>query len=173
MSLSTSFEKNPNTTLAIPSQALSIALVEHRVDGKGEASLRLEKGGKHPRLRLAVTIDDGRIRRRDEQEPSIGEVRMDAEFLVTDPLTASGGTSDVTLQIHSARVRDMSTYNAYLPAHAPLSLISGEASLVGDLRFTPDKARGELLLLAKGIRVGIASSSAVKSILISSSVRYV
>jgi hypothetical protein len=96
------------------------------------------------------------MRRRDELEPSIGEVRMDAEFLVSDPLAASGGTSDVTLQIHSARVRDMSTYNAYLPAHVPLSLISGEASLVGDVRFTPDSARGELLLRAEGIRAALA-----------------
>ena len=57
------------------------------------------------------------------------------------------------MKIHSARVRDLSSYNAYLPAHAPLSLISGEASLVGDLRFKPDSAQGELLLVAKGIRM--------------------
>ena len=145
-----------DTTLTIPREALSMTLMEHRVDGQGEASLRVEKGGKHPRLRLAVALDDGRMRRRDEPEPSIDQVRMDAKILVSDPFAASGGTSDITLEIHSARVLDMSSYNAYLPAHTPLSLISGEASLVGDFRFTPDSARGELLLLAEGIRVALA-----------------
>jgi hypothetical protein len=47
----------------------------------------------------------------------------------------------------------MSSYNAYLPAHAPLSLVSGEATLVGDLQLGPKSLRGELLLLAKGVRV--------------------
>ncbi|MEA3277218.1 MAG: hypothetical protein U9Q81_18410 [Pseudomonadota bacterium] len=144
------------TTLTIPREALSMALMEHRVDGQGKASLRVEKGGEHPRLRLAVALDEGRMRRQDEPEPSIGEVRMDAKILVSDPLAASGGTWDVSLQIHSARVRDMSTHNAYLPAHAPLSLISGEASLVGDFHFTPGSAKGELLLLAKGVRMALA-----------------
>jgi len=139
------------TTLRVPRESLSLALMDHRVDGKGTAILRLEKGGKKPRLRLAVALEEARLRRRDEPEPSIGEVRMDAEILVANPLV--GGAADVTLNIHSARVRDMSIYNAYLPAHAPLSLISGEASLVGDLRFKPDSAKGELLLLAEGVRM--------------------
>ena len=143
------------TTLKVPREALSLALLEHRVDGWGTAALRLEKGGKRPRLRLDVALEDARMRRRDEPEPSIGEVRMDAEILVTDPLADSGGAADVTLKLHSARVQNMSSYNAYLPAKVPLSLISGEASLVGDLRFKPHGTAGELLLVADGVRVAL------------------
>jgi hypothetical protein len=46
------------------------------------------------------------MRPHDEPEPSIGEVRMDAEILVADPLAHAGGKADVTLEIHPARVRD-------------------------------------------------------------------
>jgi translocation and assembly module TamB len=92
------------------------------------------------------------MRRRDEPEPSIGDVRMNAQILVPD---ASVGKAEVTLQIHSARVRYMSSYNAYLPAGLPMSLLSGEASLVGDLRFKPNGARGEMLLVADGVRVAL------------------
>lgn len=96
-----------------------------------------------------------RMRRRDEPEPSIGEVRMDAEILVADPLAHADGKADVSLKLHSARVRDMSSYNAYLPANLPLSFIAGEASLVGDLHFEPKGAQGELLLVADGVRVAL------------------
>lgn len=138
------------TTLAVPREALALALLEHRIDGRGEATLRVEKGGKQPRLHLGVALDEARMRRRDEPEPSVGDVRMDAEVVVTDPLGAA--TEDVRLQIHSAAIHDMSTYNAYLPPHLPLAFLSGTASLVGDLHFGPDTAAGELLLRAEAIR---------------------
>jgi len=138
------------TTLEFPREALSLALLEHRIDGRGEATLRVEKGGKQPRLHLGVALEEARMRRRDEPEPSVGDVRMDAQVVVADPLGAA--TEDVRLQIHSAAIHDMSTYNAYLPPHLPLSFLSGTASLVGDLHFGPDTAEGELLLRAEAIR---------------------
>ena len=85
------------TTLKVPREALSLALLAHRVDGHGKATLSLEKGGKWPRLRLAVALDGARIRRRDEPEPSIGEVRMDAKILVADPFADAGGSADPSL----------------------------------------------------------------------------
>jgi hypothetical protein len=132
----------PGTTLTMPSEQLAFGLLEHRVDGRGQASLKIEKGGKHPGLRLNVALTDAVLHRRGEAEPSIGEVRLDAEVLVTDPFADHPGAADVALRLHSARVRDMSSYNAYLPAHVPFSLVSGEASLVGDLKLGPDTAKG-------------------------------
>jgi hypothetical protein len=143
------------TTLRVPRETLSLALLQHRVDGQGTATLTVEHGGPEPRLRLDVALEGGRMRRRDEPEPSIGEVRMDAEVRVAGPLGQAGDTADVNLKLHSARVHDMSVYNAYLPEHLPLALRAGEASLVGDLRFERDKPRGELLLRAEGIRMAL------------------
>ncbi|UHD17876.1 hypothetical protein [Thiocapsa bogorovii] len=141
------------TTLNMPRERLSLAILEHRVDGMGTASLRMEQGGKRPRFRLDLALDDARLRRRDEPEPSIGEVRLDAEIVMTDTLAHGGDSADINLTLHSARVRDMSIYNAYLPPSTPLSLVSGGATLAGDLRFSPNRAEGQLLLEGEDIRV--------------------
>ncbi len=142
------------SSLQIPRKRLSMALLDHRIDGQGEAGLTLVDGGKQPRVRLAVAFDDARLRRRDEPEPSIGEVRMDATLEVGD-LDDAAATAALALRIHSARVHDMSTYNAYLPPGLPLTIRSGEASLVSDLQLAPDSAQGELELVADDIRLGL------------------
>ncbi len=62
-----------------------------------------------------------------------GSGELDAEIVLADGLPARCTTLRVPRQ--------------------SLSLISGEASLVGDLRFKPDSAKGELLLVAEGVRM--------------------
>ncbi|NEX18467.1 MAG: hypothetical protein C1943_18165 [Halochromatium sp.] len=154
----TNGQPDAGSSLWVPRERLSLALMQHRVDGQGSARLTLERGGDRPRFRLDVGLEDARMRRRDEPEPSIGEVRLDAEILVTDPLAGGGDTADLSLKLHSARVHDMSTYNAYLPENAPLSLLSGEASLVGDLRLKPDSAEGQWLLEAEDLQLSLSDS---------------
>jgi hypothetical protein len=141
------------TRLTIPPEQLSLALLNHRVDGVGKATLKIEPGRDGRQVRLDMAFDDARMRRRDEPEPSIGEVRMDASLLVRDPIEDATANATLGLKVHSARVHDMRVYNAYLPEHAPLSLLSGEASLVSDLRLGPDNAEGELLLTAADLGI--------------------
>ena len=148
----------PGTTLQLPPEELELGLLEHRVEGLGRAALTLEQDGHRPRLVLNIALTDARMRRQDESEPSIDGVRLDADVVVTDPFADHPGKVDMALKLHSARVRTMSSYNPYLPAHAPLSLVSGEASLVGDLQLGPKGPRGELLLLAKEVRVALSQA---------------
>ena len=143
------------TKLTVPPTRLGLALLEHRVDGQGQASLTLEHSGKHPRLRLEVGLADAQMHRHDEAQPGIGEARLDAAVVVTDPLGKHGGVAEATLKLHSARVYDMATYNAYLPANAPLALVGGGASLVGDLRLDPKHAQGAFVLVADGVRLAL------------------
>lgn len=148
----------PGTTLQLPPEDLELGLLEHRVEGLGRAALSLEQDGHRPRLVMNIALTNARIRRKDESEPSIDGVRLDADVVVTDPFAEHAGKVDMALKLHSARVRTMSSYNPYLPAHAPLSLVSGEASLVGDLQLGPKSLRGELLLLAKDVRVALSQA---------------
>jgi len=62
-------------------------------------------------------------------------------------------TALVDLKIPSARVTDMSAFNAYLPENAPVVITSGEADLMGELHTGPGKVEGELVLTADGIGV--------------------
>jgi hypothetical protein len=148
------------SSLRIPREALSVTLLEHQVDGVGEASVTLEGADEKPQARVAIAFEDGRLHRRDEAEPSVGDVRMDTEILVRDPfgdaVTDAASSAALSLAIHSASVYDMSTYNPYLPANSPVSLLGGEARLIGDLNVTPSTAAGELLLTGKGVRLAMA-----------------
>jgi hypothetical protein len=148
------------SSLRIPRQALAVSVLEHQVEGAGEASLMLAAGDTGPQARLNVAFDDARLHRLDEDEPSVGDVRLDAEVLVRDPFAEAmkdaAATAALSLAIHSARVPDLRTYNPYLPEHAGVAILGGEASLVGDLNITSDRASGELLLEAEDIRIAIA-----------------
>ncbi len=143
------------TRLKMPPTRLGLALLEHRVEGQGQASLTLEHSGRHPRLRLDVAFADARMRRHDEPQTGLGDVRLDTSVTVTDPFGKQGGLAEATLKLHSARVHDMAVYNAYLPANIPLALVGGEASLVGDLQLGPKRAEGTFLLVADGVRLAL------------------
>jgi hypothetical protein len=60
----------------------------------------------------------------------------------------------LSMEIPSARIPDFGTFNAYLPPGTPVKLLSGEASLTGDLKLGPHGAKGELLVKATDMRVG-------------------
>lgn len=151
------------SVLRIPKDPLSVRLLDYRIDGTGSASLQLEHGGKHPQARLALALEEARARRRDEDQPSVDQVRMDAELLVRDPFAGSveGATANAELKanIHSAAIPDMRTYNPYLPGHGPVSFTGGAASLVGDLAMTADSASGQLLLTADEVGVKVAEAN--------------
>ena len=138
----------------MPRQPITLALSQHRLEGQGTARLHLEQGGRHPRYRLAVGLDEARVTRHGEPAPSLDGVRLETEILVTDP-HAGGYPADMTLKLHAARIPNLSAYNAYLPANAPLSLLAGEASLLGDLRLRHDKTKGELRLKTDGLRIAM------------------
>lgn len=151
------------SVLRIPKDPLSVRLLDYRIDATGSASLQLERGGKQPKARLVLALEDGRARRRDEDEPSADQVRMDAELLVRDPFAGSveDATADAELKakIHSAAIPDMRTYNPYLPGHGPVAFTGGAASLVGDLAMTANSASGQLLLTADDVGVQVAEAS--------------
>lgn len=148
------------SSIQLPSRPLSVTLLDHQIDGTGEVSVTLEGASEHPDVRVAIAFDGGKMHRRDEEAPSIGEVRIDTAILVRDLFGGAARDADsnaeLSLAIHSARVLDMSTYNPYLPPQSPVSLLGGEASLVGDLKITPDTATGELLLMAEDVRLAVA-----------------
>ena len=145
------------STLKIPREQLSMSLIDHRIDGQGEAQLTRVDGGKLPRIRLVAAFEDALLRRRDEPEPSIGDVRMDANLLVGN-LNDAAGSAELGLRIHSARVHDMATYNAYLPPGLPLRIRSGQASLVSNLQLSPQSAGGELELVTDDITLELESA---------------
>lgn len=148
------------STLRIPPTHLTLDLLEHRVQGQGQATLSMEQAGHHPRLRLAAGFTDALLQRRDETAAGLGAVHLDALVLAPDPLHGGhGAPPEVSLKVHQARVADMAVYNAYLPAHAPLRVKGGTAGLIGELHLGADSARGTLVLDADDLGLALGDTA--------------
>jgi len=143
------------TTLDLPPQALEVGFLEHLVEGRGQATLTFASGGRRPDLRLDARLADARVRRAGDDRAELERMRLAAEILVADVTPDGAGETAMKLRIPSARILDMSVFNAYLPSNTPVKLLSGEASLIGGLQIKPETAGGELLLKAEGVRVGV------------------
>lgn len=143
------------TTLELPSQALEIGLLDHVLEGQGQATLTFASGGRHPDLRLDAALGEARVRRSGEAHAEVDRMRLDAEILVADVTPDGTGRTTLGLRIPAARIVDIRAFNAYLPAHTPVRLLSGEASLVGDLQIKPETVRGELLVEVQDVGVGL------------------
>lgn len=150
------------SALRMPKEALSVALLDYRIDGTGTLSLELLHGDQGPRARLGLALADARARRRDEAQPSVDAVRMDAELLVQDPFAESvedaAAGAELKATIHTAAIPDMRIYNPYLPVHGPVAFTGGAARLAGDLALTADSASGELLFTANDVGVQVADA---------------
>jgi hypothetical protein len=142
-------------TLEVPPQGLELGLLDHAVNGQGHATLTIESGGRRPDLRLRAELHDARLRRLGEQRPEVDKMRLEVEALAADVTPEGVGRTEVNLRITSARIGDVGVFNAYLPKDSPVELLSGEASLIGELQVSPDTAAGELLLRAEQVRVGL------------------
>jgi hypothetical protein len=121
------------TDLQIPPRRLQLGLLEHRVDGQGQAALRVVKSHGEPALLLDIEFADARVKRGAEERPAADEMRLKAEVLVPKSASKKKGSSPVlSMEIPSARIPDFGTFNAYLPPGTPVKLLSREASLTGD-----------------------------------------
>ncbi len=141
------------SVLQIQPSELRVHVLDYAAEGDGHITLAVERGGRNPDLNLAVTLCDASLRRQNEATAFIDKVslRLQAAASVLD----NGRPDDtVALRLHipSARVKDMSVYNRYLPAQSALQLLGGEAGLTAELSLTPASADGCVTLRANRLR---------------------
>ena len=141
----------PGTRLAIHPQALGVEVLDYLAEGDGEITLLVKKGGETPDALLNIALDDGTLRRKDEDQAFIENVSISLDALARS-ISFDGKTRDMDLrlQIPSAEIRDMSVYNQYLPEDSPLQFTSGTAGLTADIKLTPETADGYVKLKTRG-----------------------
>ncbi|MCG6940789.1 MAG: hypothetical protein LJE69_06015 [Thiohalocapsa sp.] len=130
---------------------LTVTLLEHVATGAGRLELAVARGDARPDLDLFAAIDDGRLRRSDEAEALVDQVRFEVAARARFDADAAAVT-EADLRIPRARLRDLTGLNAYLPAHSGVAFTAGTADLTADLALQPDAATGQLLLVAEGLR---------------------
>ncbi|MEA3276527.1 MAG: hypothetical protein U9Q81_14805 [Pseudomonadota bacterium] len=141
------------TILRVRPRGLRVQVLDYVAQGGGSVALKVEKGGESPDMSLDVQLSDALLRRRGEEEAVVERVKLGVSTRASG-VTFGGGSSvaSLDLRIPSARVKDMSVYNQYLPEGSPLELLSGEADLTADIHLEPESAGGFVKLKTNGLR---------------------
>jgi len=141
------------TLVTILPRNLSVDVLDYVTEGEGRVTLAVEKGGEHPDLNLNVTLDDAFFMRHGEEKAFIDKVAIRLQAMVRN-MNFDNPDDNVSLllKIPSARVKDMSVYNQYLPDQSAIRLLGGEAGLTADIELEPEAADGYVKLQTKRLR---------------------
>jgi hypothetical protein len=142
----------PGTKMVIHPQALGVEVLDYVAEGEGEVTLQVEKGGENPDALLSVALENGVMRRKDEEEAFIEKVAIRLQALARGiSFDGESRDMDLHLKILSATVRDMVIYNQYLPENAPIEFTGGTAKIFADVELTTDTAKGHVQLQTNGL----------------------
>ena len=140
------------TKIEIHPQTLGVEVLDYVADGVGEVTLQVVKGGENPDASLSITLKDGVMRRKDEEQAYIEKVVIRLHALARGiSFDGEGKDIDLHLEIPSATVADMTVYNQYLPVNTPMDFTGGAASFFADVKLTPDTAKGRVHLQTEGL----------------------
>ncbi len=146
----------PGTELTITPQEISVEVLDYVANGGGGVSLKVTKGGEFPDMALAINVYQAQFRRKLEEQAFVEDVdiMLQAQARGVKPGAES---QDMTLhlQIPSAKIRDMSVYNQYLPENSPLRITGGEADLIVDIVLEADNADGYVRLNTDNLRAHV------------------
>ena len=141
------------TQIDIRSHDLAVGFLDYVSRGDGTISFRVEQGGSDSDWLVAITLDEGEMKRRNEPDPFLHDVALTVDAAVED-MDFDHQQQEVSLafKILEAQVTDMSTFNKLLPPDSPLHFTSGTADLTADIVLRRDDATGWLKLRSSGLR---------------------
>ncbi|WP_295608091.1 hypothetical protein, partial [uncultured Lamprocystis sp.] len=146
-----------DSALAVKTQDLGIDLLDHAATGAGEVKLKVEQGGRHPLLALDARLADARLGPADAQRPELEQARFELAVRARNPdAHGRGAITTIDLRVPTARVKDMSVYNPYLPPQSPLRFVAGEAEVSADLSLAPNQVKGQAILNGQRLRMQVA-----------------
>ena len=129
--------------LQMPPQDFALEILDYVAAGSGGFDITVEKGGEAPDLHLEANLTDASFRRQDEDKAVIDSMTLTvAADSKSVSLRDGGSVSAVNLSIPSAKVNDMTAYNAFLPSGSPVRILGGAADLSAKLDMQEDSASG-------------------------------
>ncbi|MEJ2383517.1 MAG: hypothetical protein P8Y54_03880 [Xanthomonadales bacterium] len=142
----------PGTDVTLQSDGLVFNFLDYATRGRGEISLAVEAGGENADWRIALTLEDADLRRREDRATYVEDVRIDVVARIEDvDFDAEEADYELAFRMPAGRVTDMTVFNRYLPPDAPLALTGGDASLTSELLLKSDDAQGWVRLDAEGV----------------------
>ena len=144
----------PGTEFNINPKQLIVEVLDYVATGSGGGHLRLavEKGGETPDVSLDIQMINASFKSKGDEQAFVEGTDILLQALARN-MSFDGKSRDVDLhlQIPSARVKDMSVYNSYLPPDSPLQIVDGQAELKVDILLKPESADGFVKLVSTGM----------------------
>lgn len=146
---------------------LRVDVLDYTAQGDGNIGLQIEEGGEVVDMRLDVDVDQGSLRRRNEDVAVIEDVSLKLQAHASNvTVDGQGKTRELRLQIPSARLTDVTVYNDYLPADAPVEFLAGEGVLTADMQLQPQRAGGFLKFETEKLRARIDQQEVMGDVLL-------
>ncbi len=144
------------TEVRVWSPSLDVGFLDYQGQGDGSIELRVVEGGETPDWRVDIALADAGLKRRGQRDVAVEDVDLSLRALVKDVSIAKRQRDyELQLNIASARVADMSVFNAYLPPDNPLQIAGGTAELTSSISLQPDAAAGWVSLVSRGLRARV------------------
>ena len=145
-----------SSKISIVPKNLSVGLLDYTFMGEGLFLFTVTKGGKTPSMKFNLALNDAKMKRKDEKQEMIEHVNVKLDGNVNDlDLKAKQKEIDLHLQIPSAKVKNISVYNSYIPQNSPFKLTSGTADMHADIVLSSNNAKGYVKLNTHGLTMKV------------------
>ena len=136
----------------VKTEPLQVRVLDYLFSGDGVLKLEVEQGGASPDVKFNLQLTDALFKRHDEEQAFIADAVLKLYGLGKN-MSYKGPGKDLELhmQIPSAKIKDMSVYNLYLPKQSLLQFSGGKADLSADIRLKPEFAEGFVKLKTEGL----------------------
>ena len=138
--------------VSVHSRNLKVSLLDYAFTGQGDLLFNVTRGGKKPSLKFGLFFKNAEMKRRHEKQAMIehAHVKLDGNIKDLD-LKASQKKLDLHLRIPSAKIKDMTVYNSYIPENSPFKLTGGTADMHADIMLRANDAKGYVKLETDGL----------------------
>ena len=144
------------SSLKMPPRQFTLGILDYVVEGSGGFDLTVTKGGVKPDLSLAASLTGASLRLEGEKTAVVESVVISVTATAEAVSPKDGGAvKSVEMSIPSAKVTDMTAYNAYLPRGSPVRILSGVADLTAALIMKEKDASGFVKLRAPRLVVDL------------------
>ncbi len=131
------------SSVKMPSRDFKVEVLDYVAEGSGGFDLIVEKGGAQPDLRLDANLANASLKLQDETTAVVEDVTLAVTATAEGVSLKNGGSvKTVEMSIPSAKITDMTAYNAYLPNGSPVRMLSGTGELSAKLDMEENTAGG-------------------------------
>jgi len=142
--------------ISIVPQDLKIGLLDYTFAGDGHLLFDVTEGGETPSMTFDITLNDATMKRRKEKQAMIEHVQAALKGKIQDlDLKKPKKEMELHLQISSAKVKNITIYNSYIPTNSPFKLTKGTADMKADILLASHSAKGYVKLNTHNLEMKI------------------